>query len=189
MTRDDLRNVEKERVERRRLFWALALTVAAIVVVAGVAALLTRAPDHHYLYSFEYGNSNGAPYLILAPMPVDYEWRQTCRFQGNGTMVGEPSEYGAVVQIRGTGIASIACRFDTWRDLAISLSTEGNSANGRPAARLFLDTNGFAVDSRAVLRISETETTWTTVRDGTGDVFEGWNTLELRQTQERTPSY
>jgi hypothetical protein len=178
----------ERRGGRRRLSVVGAVVVVALTV-AGTAAVLNRPIDHHYLYRLEYASANGAPFDLILPLPADPDLQSACRFLGNGTAVPEASPYGRAWHVKAAGNISVACRLDTWKDLPITLSTEGNSVNARPSARAYLDSRGLATLPTVVLQAMKTDSTWTLVRDGTGDLFEGWNALELRQSQERTPAY
>jgi hypothetical protein len=186
----DLRDPEADRRRARRRVFSVMVVVAAVVAVATVAAALNRTSDKSYLYTVEIRSSTLTPFEALVPLPSDPEFQAACRFQGNNlTVAHELSMYGDVLHVRGTAPVAIACRLSSWKDLPISLTTEGMSVNGLPAARAFLDSGGHAADSTIQLQITKTDPTWTLSRDGSGDFFEGWNTRELRQTQQRTPSY
>jgi hypothetical protein len=168
----------------------LVVTIAAFAISAAVFAAVERRPlDHHYTYYLTYGDANGAPYSLLLPLPTDAELRGTWRFLGNGTAAVGESTFGTVLRVTALGNITLSASLDTWRDLPATLTTEGSGPNGRAVARVLLNSSEAAVTPKLLFTFTKADSAWTLTRSGGPDLFEGWSSLEIRDQQERTPSY
>ena len=182
MDERELRDAKRERESFRRHIMAIA-GVAIVVTAAIIVSLeVTRPLDHHYSFYMSFGTTNGATYTVLLPLPSDPEIRASLRVFTNVTYSTEPSPNGLVLRVFGQRNASIWTFFDTWKNLDASLTTEGLDASARPAVRVFLDSNGAAQDPFLRVVFTKVDNTWTTERTARGDVFEGWNAIEIQET-------
>ncbi len=175
--------------ERRNFRWSL-LVVAAVATLAIGAATLSafesRPADHTYRFYATYGNTNDVPYTLLLPLPAESSVRDAWRFLGNGTAVVDSSPYGTVLRITAHGNITVSANVSTWRDLVATFTTEGPSAGAGPAGRAFLNASATPANSYLNVTFTKVDPTWTLLRILHGDLFEGWNTVEVRETLERT---
>jgi hypothetical protein len=186
MDERDLRDPEAER----RSFWRHGMAIAgvAIVVTAAIAVSLeaTRQNDHHYSFFMSYGTANGAIFTVLLPLPSDPDIRSSLRVATNVSYSTETSPHGLVLRVYGQQNATLYAFLDTWKNLDVAFTTEGTSAQGRPAVRVFLDTDGVAAGSFVRVVFTKVDASWTQERTARGDAFEGWNTLEIQETLTKT---
>jgi hypothetical protein len=182
----DLRDPEAERRGHRLMFIAVVVIVSLALGVAGYAGFTQRVSDHHYRYAFTFTNANNASYILLVPLPEDGELQANWATLGAMSARVEGSEYGTVLRVEGRGNVSGAAYLDTWRDVPIRLTTEGNDHQGRPAARVHLEGPGNAENAYLNLSIREVEPFWTTERFAQADVFDGWNAIAFREEMEPT---
>lgn len=182
MEAKDLRDPAKERASFRRQ--ALAIVGVAVVVTAAVAVALeaTRPNDHHYAFFMSYGTSNHAVFTVLLPLPADPDIRASLRVVTNVSYSTEPSPHGTVLRVYGQPNATIYAFLDTWKNLDVAFTSEGTSAQGRPAVRAFVDTDGVGDASFLRVVFTKVDPTWTRERTARGDAFEGWNTFEIEET-------
>jgi len=186
MARPDLRDPSRERRRIRWSFVAVAVVAALAIAAATLSAFENRPADHTYRFYATYTNTNGVPYTLLIPLPSEGLIRDAWRFLGNGTAVVDTSSYGSVLRITAHGNVTVSANVSTWRDLSASFTTEGTSAGGRPAGRAYLDATAPPAGSVLNLTLVKTDPTWTLTRALQADLFEGWNTVEVRETLART---
>jgi hypothetical protein len=182
----DVRDAAADRRLVRRNFLLVALVAALAIAAATLVAFESRPLDHHYTFYASYGNTNGVPYTLLLPLPTDTLVREKWQFLGNGTAVEQNSLYGPVLKVSSWSNITVSARLDTWRDLPATVTTEGLDSGGRNGARLFLNSTEFSLGSAVKVSFTKVDPTWTLTRNVDGDLFEGWNTIVIRETLERT---
>lgn len=186
MAHQDLRDPARER---RRFRWSLVAvaSVAALAIgAATLAAFESRPADHTYRFYASYGNTDGVPYTLLIPLPAESAVRDAWRFLGNGTALVDNSPYGTVLRITAHGNVTVSASLSTWRDLAASLTTEDTGTSAPPVGRAYLNASVPPTGSFLNITFTKVDPTWTLTRALQADLFQGWNTVELRQTLERT---
>lgn len=186
MARQDLRDPARERRHWRWSLLAVAVVAWLAIAAATLSAFENRPADHTYRFYAAYGNTNGVPYTLLIPLPQESAIRDAWRFLGNGTAVVDSSPYGMVLRITAHGNVTVSANVSTWRDLSAAFTTEGLSANGHPAGRAHLNATAPPAGSFLNLTIVKTDPTWTLTRALQANLFEGWNTVEVRETLART---
>jgi len=186
MAKQDLRDPARDRKTMRWALVAVAVVLSLAVGAATLSALDKRPADHSYVFYASYGNTNGVPYTLLLPLPQDGDIRAAWRFLGNGTAAVESSTYGPVLRIAAHGNITVSANISSWRDLPATFTTEGSSAGGRTAARLYLNATVPPASSFVRISFTKVDPTWTLTRSVDGDVFEGWNTVEIREDLQRT---
>lgn len=184
MDREDLRDPASERRMRRVTAVAIAVLVALSLGAAGYAALSQHPADHHYRYSVTLSNPAHAALTVRVPLPSDAEWQGKWTTLGEGTAVVEESQFGRVLRLTTFANMSAAATLDTWRDVPLSLTTEGPDANAAPQARIEMHATGPAPGTFVKVAMRESDPTWYTNRTVDGDLFEGWNTFAVRETMD-----
>jgi len=173
----------------RRGFVTFGALAAAALVVAAAILVASRGPEFEYTYTLTFTEDAGHPYTLLLPLPADREVGAACRYLGNGTPARDTSPYGAVLRVQATGDLSLVCSLRTFEPKALSFTTEGFSARGLPAARVFLNASGFAHHPVLDLAFREAGKQWTTTRFLQGDLVDGWTAVEVREVVQPTPAY
>ncbi len=177
------------RWTRRGFITFGAVAASALIVAAGVL-VASRAPDHEYTYILTFTEDAGHPYTLLLPLPADGQVDSACRFLGNQSAPArDGSTYGEVLRVEGVGDLSVMCTLPTFEPLSLAFSTEGHSARGQLAVRVFLNASGFAQHPTVDLSYREAGPQWTTTRYVQGNLEEGWTTIEIREVLQPTPEY
>lgn len=181
MAEEDLRDPAAERRAMRRAFLATAIVLLVALTATSAALLAARPSDHTYLYFLDYGNTNGVPYTAIVPLPKDEEICSNVRVLVNGSWEIVDTPYGRAAKVYAINRFTLTCRLETWKNLNLAFSTEGTSAAGRPAVRVHLESVEFALGSFLNVTFSETDPSWVDTRLVHADLFEGWNTIEIRE--------
>jgi hypothetical protein len=177
----DLRDPKAEQAMRKFAVLAIALLVAAALGAAAVAALLASPPDHHYRYAMTFENPSNASFVVLVPLPLDPEWQAKWTIFGNESASVEQTQFGTMLRVAGFSRVDAVARLDTRRDVPLVLTTEGPDLNAKREARAMLNATGPAPGAHLRLTIGEFAPAWNTTRFVEGDLFEGWNTIAVRE--------
>src|SRR5689334_10121 len=183
-----MRDGARERRFGRRATLAVIAVAALASSAAMLAALASRPNDHRYVFTATYGNQNGVPFTILLTLPAEPDLQVQWRLLGNATGEVATSLYGEVLSVSASSNISVVAELSTWRDLGTAFTTEGMSEAGHPAIRVNLDSTAVSLGSTLDIAFSKTDPQWTVERNVHGDVAEGWNTFEIRETKFVTPS-
>ena len=183
-----LREPEKERRTFRRSLWVLGAVVTASLVVAGAVVVTTQEPQYRYRFTLSFTNPSNHPYTAYFPLPADPEVQASCRWVGNISARIEPSSFGTALRVQGIGGVGMYCDFDAHSLKVMAFTTEGLSASGAIAARVFLDSGETANAASLNLSYNETGKEWVTSRFVQGAVEEGWSAMEISETLVRIQS-
>ncbi len=173
----------------RRGFLLFGAVAAAGLLLAASVLLASREPDLDYTYTLTFTEDAGHPYTLLLPLPQGAAVSDACRYLGNGTHVREDSPYGEVMRVESTGDSALRCSLSTFEPSPLHFTTEGSSAGGRAAVRIFMNTSGTGHHPAIDLAFRELGKQWTTTRYVQGDLFDGWTTIEVREVVEPTPDH
>lgn len=188
MAQQDLRDPVRERRFGRRATVAVVAVTAIAVSAAMLAAISNRPNDHRYVFTATYGTTNGVPYTLLLTLPSEPDIQVQWRVIGNATAQLATSVYGQVLRVSASTNVSVVAQLATWRDLGTAFTTEGLSEAAHPAVRVNLDAADVPLGSTLTILFSKTDPQWTLERNVHGDLVEGWNTVEIRETKFVTPS-
>ena len=180
MDAEDLRDPAAERRGRRLALIAVVAVVSLAAGAAGLAALANRPLDHHYRYSVEYTDANGAPYRLEVPLPADAEFAAGWTKLGNVTATVVDGPYGKWLRLDGRGNATAASYLDTWRDVPLTLTTENTAPpTGHRAILNFEPLSPVTPFLR--LSVREVDPTFTTERFVVGDLVSGVQMIDIRE--------